>query len=331
MTRHTAFWTMLALAGGLSGCGPAAFRVEVVPARADLFETRIGRGERLFGNPKVAVIDIDGFLANRRRQGLIRSGENPVSLLAEKLDKAAADPKVRAVVLRIDSPGGTVAASDLMYHSLMRFKAATSKPIVASILDIGASGGYYLACAADGIVVQPAGVTGSIGTIMQTVSIQGTLDKIGMKTLAIKSGRMKDMASPLHDITPEEQEALQGIIDHLFENFFQVVRRGRPAIPQDRLRELADGRVYTAKDALDNGLIDRIGYPDDAIAWAMQMASIETADIVIYHRAHSHKPNVYASAESDVGGAGALVNIEIPDWLESPGTHFLYLWQPGLN
>ena len=243
----------------LAGCGSRAFHIQLVPTDQSLKETVIGRDEGLFVFDKIAVIDMDGLMVNRRRSGLLRTGENPVSLFVEKLDKAAADSSVKAVVLRLNSPGGTVAASDIMHHRLLEFKRETGKPVIACVVGLGCSGGYYLACGCDGIVSQPSAVTGNIGTIFQTFSVAGTMEKIGVKAVTIKSGELKDMASPLHDLSDDERRVLEGIIDDLYEQFLAVVRKGRPNLDEQMIHELADGRVFTARQALDKGLVDGIG------------------------------------------------------------------------
>ncbi len=320
--------SLVALMG--TGCGPGAFLVRPVPADQKLSERQIQRDKGLLVFDKIAVIDVDGLMANQQRSSLLRTGDNPVSLFVEKLDKARKDRFVKAVVLRLNSPGGTVAASDAMYHSLREFKRQSGKPVVACMLDVAASGAYYLACGCDGIVAQPSSVTGSIGTIMQTVSFAGTMDKLGIKAVAIKSGGLKDLASPLRDLSSEEQEVLQKIITQFYEQFLEVVRNGRGGLSREKLGELADGRVFTAGQALEKGLIDRIGYPNDAIAWAKRLAAVKNAKVVIYHRPIGYKPNIYGSASGDIE-VGALINVELPDWLTSSGPQFLYLWQPGTN
>jgi protease-4 len=311
-----------------AGCGPTAFRIELVPTDQQLRETEIQRDKGIFIRDKIAVIDIDGLLMNKRKSGFMQEGDNPVSLFVEKLDKAASDRRVKAVVLRLNSPGGTVAASDIMYHSLREFKRKTGKPVVTCILGVGCSGAYYLACGGDGILAQPGSVTGSIGTIMQTFSFAGTMEKIGVKAVAIKSGDLKDLGSPLHDLRAEERKVLEGIINQFFEQFLTVVQEGREKIGEQKLRKLADGRVFTAEEALQENLIDRIGYPVDGIEWAKEIAGIERARVVMYHRPLGHKANVYGSATSVDDTVGALINVELPDWLSSNGAQFLYLWQP---
>jgi protease-4 len=313
----------------LTGCGSRAVHIELVPTSKELDEAVIQKDEGLIVGDKIAVIEVDGLMVNRSRDGFLRTGENPVSLFMEKLDKAAADRRVKAVILRLNSPGGTVSASDIMYHQLMEFKSKTGKPVIACVVGLGCSGAYYLACGCDGIVIQPSGVTGSIGTIFQTFSVAGTMEKIGVKAVTIKSGKLKDIASPLHDLSEDEQQVLQDIIDELYAQFLGVVSRGRSNLYEEKIRELADGRVFTAKRALDEGLVDRIGYLSDGIKWASERAGIKKAKVVIYHRPSTYIPNVYSSASADAEGFGPLINIDLPEWLAAGESQFLYLWQPA--
>ncbi|MEN8128362.1 MAG: signal peptide peptidase SppA [Planctomycetota bacterium] len=327
------FWSLLVLITAslfLTGCGTGAFQIQMVPKDQDLKEAQIDRDEGMFISDKITMIDVDGVMLNKQQSGWMRAGDNPVSTFLEKLDKAADDDDVKAVVLRINSPGGSVAAADMMYHSLIEFKQKTSKPVIACMLDVAASGGYYLACGADGIVAQPSCVTGSIGTIMQTFSFAGTMEKIGVTAVAVKSGKMKDIGSPLHELSEEEQALLQRIINEFYEQFLGVVEKGRPDLEPQKLRRLADGRVFTAQQAHELGLIDRIGYADEAVAWAKKAAGVEKAKTVIYHRPLETMPNIYGSATSQASGLGPLINIDLPDWLDTGGAKFLYLWQPGL-
>jgi protease-4 len=319
---------LLAFVG--AGCGPSAFLIRS-GAEKKLKETEIERDRGAFIVDKIAVIDVDGLMVNRQKRGLLRMRDNPVSLFVEKLDKARKDRKVRAVVLRLNSPGGTVGAADMMYHKLQEFKQKSNKPVVACMLDVAASGAYYLACGCDGIVAQPSSITGSIGTIVQTISFAGTMEKLGIKSVAIKSGRLKDLGSPMHDLREEEREVLQGIITQFYEQFVEVVDEGRKELKEEKVRGLADGRVFTAKEALEEGLIDRVGYPAEAIAWAKEMAAVERARVVVYHRPIGYKPNIYSSTVGSGDVVGPLINVELPDWLTAEGTQFLYLWQPGVS
>jgi len=313
----------------LVGCGQTAFHIELVPVDRQLEETRLQSDAGLFVSDKIAIIDVDGLLFNRQKRGWLRRGENPVSLFIEKLDKAAGDKSVKAVVLRLNSPGGTVAASDIMYHHLRKFREQTGKSVIACVLGIGCSGAYYLACGCDGIVAQPSSVVGNIGTIFQTFSVAGTMEKIGVKAITIKSGELKDMASPLHDLSDQERKVLEGIIKHHSEQFFQVVRKGRKKIDEQKMAELSDGRVFTAEQALEQGLIDKVAYLDYGIEWAKEMAGAKKTQVVIYHRPSNYIPNAYSMTSANAEGIGPLVNLELPDWLDAGEAQFLYLWQPA--
>ncbi len=321
-------WILVFAGLVLCGCGQTAFLVQPVSAERKLAETQIDRDEGFFVTDKIAVIDVDGFLANRAKGGYMFGGENAVSLFVEKLDKARKDPLVKAVVLRINSRGGTVAASDTMHHALLEFRRQTGKPVVACVLDTAASGAYLLACGSNGIVAQPSSVTGSIGTVMQTVSFAGTMEKLGIKAIAIKSGKLKDIGSPLRDMTDEEREVLQGIIEEFYEQFVSAVESGRPLLGPSEVRELADGRVFTGTEAVKLGLVDRLGFPSDAIKWAKELAGVQRSRVVIYHRPIGYKPNIYSSEGSAGDLSAALVNVEMPDWLKGEGCEFLYVWQP---
>jgi len=213
----------------------------------------------------------------------------------------------------------------------MEFRRQTGKPVIACVLGTGCSGAYYIACACDGIVAQPSGVVGNIGVIFQTFSVAGTMEKIGVKAVTIKSGELKDLASPLHELNEKEREVLEGIIEHLSGQFFEVVRMGRKEIDEQKMAELADGRVFTAQQALQQGLIDKIGYMDDGIKWAKEIAGVKKTQVVIYHRPSNYKPNAYGLATTGADGIGPLVNLELPDWLNSGGAQFLYLWQPAVD
>jgi protease-4 len=230
---------------------------------------------------------------------------------------------VRAVLLRINSPGGTVTASDILYHDIMRFKERRKIPVVASILDVGASGGYYVALAADRILAHPTTVTGSIGVLMLTVNAGGLLEKIGVSASYVKSGEFKDMGSPFRSLRPEEQALFQELIDRFYGRFVELVARSR-RLDEARVRAFADGRVYTASQALALGLVDQIGYLDEAIATAKSAAGLTEAKVIAYHRPRQYRATIYSSAETPAPAA------TLPDLARVvvSGPRFLYLWWP---
>jgi len=269
-------------------------------------------------------------LLNAPQPKLLGQGEHAVSLLLEQLDKARRDSAVKAVIVRINSPGGTVVASELIHEEIRHFRKSTGKPVLAVMMDVAASGGYYIACACDEIIAQPSTVTGSIGVIMQMFEISGTLKLVGVKTDAIISGLHKDSGSPLREMRAEERELFQGIVNDMYERFVAVVAAGRPNLDEKRVRELADGRVYTAKQALEAGLIDRIASLRESIQLAKNRTGSRRIRLVAYHRPLSYRPNYYASAPDTAAMSGVSVfHFDLPFWLESQTPRFMYLWSPG--
>lgn len=281
------------------------------------------------GDAKILMMDLSGFLSDESTSGLLNITAPPprVPLLVrvrEELKKAAKDDKVKALVLRINTPGGTVTASDVIFRELELFKREKNIPIVAVMMDVAASGGYYVALAADVILAHPTSVTGSIGVVMLSFNAEGLMQKIGVSANTVKSAERKDMGSPFRPMTPEERAIFQSVIDDLYRQFLSKVMERRK-LPEAAARTLGDGRVYTAEQALAHRLVDRVGYMPDAIELARQQAGLERARVVVYHRPRQYRATYYAEAQPLEGGVlsssalGALVG---------PGPKFLYLWMP---
>ena len=302
----------------LSGCSVVS--LDLTPRVQPLRETTL-EGK---GRDKVLLLDLAGVLAEEPIFTL--EGRPQVPLLArvrEEIEKAEQDERVRALVLRINSPGGTVTASDILYHEIRRFKARRQVPVVASILDVGASGGYYVALAADRILAHPTTVTGSIGVLMLTVNASGLLEKIGVSASYVKSGQYKDMGSPFRGPSPEERALFQELIDRLYERFVSIVARER-RLDEARVRAFADGRVYTAAQALSLGLVDRIGYLEDAVTLAKETAGLAEARVVAYHRPRQYRATIYSAADAPPA-SGSVTDLAR---LLLSGPRFLYLWWP---
>ncbi len=276
---------------------------------------------------KVAIIDVSGMILNAHESSLLGSGDNPVSLFRERLDAAAADPRVKAVVLRINSPGGAVTASDIMYQDLCRFRRDTGKPVVACMMDVAASGAYYLAMGSDCVYAHPTTVTGSIGVIMSLYNASGLLSMIGVSSDPIKSGKNKDLGNPGRPMTEEERAILQGIVNSFYDQFVQVVETGRK-LPEDKVRKLADGRVYSGTEAKELGLVDEVGYLEDAIDAAMCLAHIKDARVISYDRCEGGGGSIYAAAPKIP--SQIRIKLDLPGVQSSTGATFMYLWNPDL-
>lgn len=196
--------------------------------------------------------------------------------------------QVKAVLIEIDSPGGEVTASDILHNWITRFKEDTKKPVVAIIGSTGTSGAYYTACAADKIIAHPTSLTGSIGGIIQSINIERLVKNIGIEPITIKSERTpnKDILSPFKTLSEQEKEMLRSIIDEIYERFVKIVAQSRN-MEVEEVYTIAHGGIYTASTALEKGLIDQIGYREDAIALLCEMAEIETAALVQRKRSKS--------------------------------------------
>ncbi|MDN5869164.1 MAG: signal peptide peptidase SppA [Nitrococcus sp.] len=286
------------------------------------------------GDDKVLMLSITGFISDQPSEqlfGLLREESTLTRVIAE-LRKAAHDSAVKALVLRIDSPGGGVTASDAIYHRISTFAAEQQIPVVASLGGLAASGGYYVACAADVILAQPTTVTGSIGVILVGVNLSGLMDKLGIEGETFKSGAHKDLLSPLRGATPEERRIVEAIIHHLFRRFVSVVRENRPTLEREKLAMITDGRVFTAADALDLGLVDDIGRIQAAIDAAKRLAGLKQARVVVYRRPGESGETLFSSAS---GAAPRAAMEKRPNALPLDLTAltsplFLYLWRPGL-
>ncbi len=279
------------------------------------------------GASKVLLLDLSGVISSQEKEGFLPQ-PNLLATFKEELTKASKDEKIKAVVLRINSPGGTVNASDILYHELKLFKANKQVPVIASMMDVAASGGYYLAMATDAIFVHPSTVTGSIGVIMLTVNAKGLLEKVGVEANAITSGPRKDMGSPFRTMSPEEKAIFQGVIDSFYQRFLSVVQEGRPHLSADQIKTLADGRIYSGEQAKAAGLVDDIGYLDEAIDLAKKNAGLTEARIVTYRRHGEYQNNIYSRVFGSGSGLGSLASMDLLSIVRGGSPQFMYLWMP---
>jgi protease-4 len=212
-----------------------------------------------FGD-RVGIIEVEGLIADDAK-------------LLEQIRRYRRDPSVKAVLVQINSPGGVVGPSQSVYEELRRLGEETERPIVASIGGVGASGGYYIALAADSIFALPGSITGSIGVVMEMPEASGLMEKVGVRVEVVKSAEHKDTGSPFRPMTPEDRAVLQALVADVYEQFVEVVMRER-ALPDSAVRMVSDGRILSGRQALERGLIDRLGNFHDALDAAGRMAGL---------------------------------------------------------
>jgi protease-4 len=225
-----------------------------------------------------------------------------------------------------------------MYQLVKRFKARTHKPVVASAQEVAASGAYYVSCAADRIIAQPTSLVGSIGVVFETIQFEGTLDKLGITSEAIKSGSLKDMGSPFRAIKPTERAVMQGMVEEYFARFVGIVSDNRPVKEQPeadltKYEEMTyggtySGRVFSGEKAKALGLVDETGLLEDAITLAKTMANSPNASVVMYTRPYGYGGSIYASNDVPAPRADAM-KLELPGASEFIPAGFYYLWMPG--
>lgn len=220
------------------------------------------------GAGTVGVVEIDGAIADSRT-------------ITEHIRRFREDDTIKAIVIRINSPGGAVGPAQEIYREIR--KTVGTKTVVASMGAVAASGGYYVASAADGIVANPGTITGSIGVIMGYTNFRELLEKIGMVPVVIKSGPYKDTGSPTREMRDDEREILQAITVSIHEQFVTAIAEGRN-MERSKVQQAADGRIITGEDAQTRGLVDRLGNFQDALQWAAELAGIETAVVPVYAR-----------------------------------------------
>jgi len=219
-----------------------------------------GGGSGLGFGSRIAVLEVEGVIADDEE-------------FLERVRSFRGDPSVKGWVVAINSPGGVVAPSQSMYHTLRRIREEDGEPVVAVIGSVGASGGYYVALGADSILAMPGSITGSIGVIMEYPNVQELLDKVGVQMEVVKSGAQKDLGSPFRDMDPAERAILAEMVEDVHAQFVEVVADAR-GMPVEEVRLLADGRIFSGRQALAAGLVDRMGNVEEAIALAGRMAGL---------------------------------------------------------
>ena len=232
----------------------------------------------------VAFILPDDVALSRQRVGLVevKGVITDASDTIRQLSKYRKDHSIRGIVLRIDSPGGAVAPSQEIYTELLRFRQSKKK-VFASMGSVAASGGYYIACATDQIIANPGTLTGSIGVIMTFANVEQLMNKIGLRPETMKSGKFKDTGSPTRPMLPEERKLIQSVVDNVYGQFVEAVAEGRK-MEVDKVKELADGRIYTGKQAFDLKLVDQLGSLEDTVRLLARAIGIEGEPKVVQEK-----------------------------------------------
>ena len=299
--------------------------ISLFPTKKPLSE-QILEGE---GDTKILQINISGFISEMPSDDNgLSGGASMVDYIKESLKLAEKDNKISGILLRINSSGGTVTGSDIIYYELMKFKEKKKIPIYACITDVGASGALYIAMAADKIIAHPTAITGSIGVIAMQFNVEKLIEKIGVQAAPIKSGDKKDIMSPFRATTLEEKEIMQTIINHLYEHFLDVIEKSRNAhLTRREIRKLADGRVYTAKQALDSKLIDKIGYLDETIEMLKKTIGVREVSVISYFGSGGYKGTIYSLKQMSEKPTINLFSLNISNSDLFSGTKFLYIWR----
>ena len=317
---------LLALALIFGSCGMVAGRVTASESDGSgLKETLIDGKAK--AEKKIVRLTIEGMIVETMGAG------GTVSKINAVLKKIEEDKDVVGVLLAVDTPGGGVTASDRIYHDLLEFKKRTKLPVHAMFYDVAASGGYYIAMSADHITAHPTSITGSIGVISKFYNVSEAMDRIGVSVNVIKSlnskGEVsfKDMGSPFRPMTPEERKLIQGLITEMWDRFTDVVIAGRKdKMDPDKIRQLADGRVFTGEQALKVGLIDAIGYKEDAYKALRDAAKSPDAKIVAFEKEPGLKEII--GLDEAVRAPQASLAAEAMRLLNDQNG-FLYLWTAG--
>jgi protease-4 len=282
------------------------------------------------GMDKVLVIPVNGTITHQSQTEFLRTTPSTVQEIVAHLKRAETDAQVKSVLLKIDSPGGSTTASDLLYHEISTFKKRTGKPVVAAMMNVAASGGYYIALAADAIVAHPTTITGSVGVIFMRPSMAGLTEKIGVGMTVSKSGINKDMGSPFREQTDAEKEIFQNITDELAQRFFDLVAKHRRVAPES-LQEITTARIFTADQALKLGMIDAVGYLSDALTEAKKQADLPPdAKVIVYRRSEFKDDNIYNLATRQFHAPRNLVQLDFWPRIVPAESGFYYMWLPGV-
>jgi protease IV len=284
------------------------------------------------GEGKVLVLTIDGPISDQPKQKLLRTEPSMVQQLVAHLQKAEKDPQIKALLLKVNSPGGTITASDVLYHEISDYKELSGAKVVVSMMDVAASGGYYLSLPADWIMAHPTTITGSVGVIFMRPGVSGFMEKYGFSMNVNKSGELKDMGSPFRAPTEHDEAIFQELIDQMAGRFYRLVQEHRKLTPEN-MEQIKTARVFLADEAKKIGLVDEVGYLKDAVAKAKKLAGLKAnAKVVTYRRLESAEDNIYSPTMSAGFQDGAEANLPtLNRFLAIPQAGFYYMWPAAVG
>ena len=289
------------------------------------FKETVLEGE---GSDKLLLINLQGLINNQKDHAFTgaTTALGMVEEVREILSKAEKDQDIKALLIKMNSPGGTVTSSDIIFHELVTYKKKHAIPVYIHIMDIAASGGYYIALAGDQIFAHPTSLVGSIGVIALKLNLKNLMDKVGVDWEVVKSGDKKDFMSPFRSLTDEERKLFQNTIDHFHARFVNIISENRTKLNLEEVRALADGRIFTSKQAINLKLIDGIGYISDTVKTIKLKLKIPDLKLITYHRQGDYKSNLYSISPQSPTFNMINVNLGLDKGELSP--HFLYLWMP---
>ncbi len=241
---------------------------------------------------KILVVEVLGLIRTTNRHDSFMPKQGTFERIESVLDLAKKDRKIKGVILKIDSPGGGYTASDLVFRKIQEFKSSQKIPVVACITDQGTSGAYMIALSSDYIVALPSSVVGNVGVLMPSVSLGGLMEMLGITEQTIKSGKLKDAGSPLHDMSEEERALLKSIVMQFYDDFIERVKTRRPVTSED-IAVIQDGRVMTSLTGKKLHLIDEVGYYEDSLRKVTELADVENPTVVVYRRRGENKGGFY--------------------------------------
>lgn len=302
----------------LTGCFPT--NIKLISDGTEPLQEYTVEGK---GKDKVLIVSVHGVISDQPEKSMLKSRQGQVSEVLAQLKKAESDSNIKAVVMKVDSPGGTVTASDILYNEIKRFKIKKGIPVVVSIMNLGTSGAYYLSLPADRIIAHPTSVLGSVGVIYMRPKVYGLMDKIGIGVDVNTSGAAKDMGSPFKASSAEEQRYFQAIIDPLAARFFALVKENRNPL-DEAFEKIKTAAVFLPDEALKLGLIDGIGYLPETVILAEKLAGIEgQAKVVTYRRDRFADDTLYNNASAQLI-SGEPIKLSLPGFMDCP-TGFYYL------